>query len=70
MGATETHSLASIGKGGHRLGVLIVDVDGVRSIHQGGGMDRLQRSLREQPSFVTDDEIILAHGYSRGGAVS
>jgi hypothetical protein len=49
---------------------MIVDVDGIRSIYQGGGIARLQRSLRELPAFVAGDEVVVSHGYSRGGAAS
>jgi len=45
---------------------IIIDVDGVRSIHQGGGIDRLQRSLRQLPSFTQSDERVVFAGYSPG----
>jgi hypothetical protein len=51
-----------------KLGLMpiIIDVDGVRSISQGGGIDRLQRSLRQLPSFTQSDAQIIFAGYSPG----
>jgi hypothetical protein len=47
---------------------LIVDVDGVRSIRQRGGIHRLQRSLRQLPSFTPTDEKVVFAGYSPGNS--
>jgi hypothetical protein len=47
---------------------LIVDVDGVRSLHQGGGIARLQRSLRQLPAFTQSDERVVFAGYSPGSS--
>jgi len=49
VGATETHSLASIGKGGHRLGVLIVEY------RDPAGALRLAEALRWDSRF----EIVI-----------
>jgi hypothetical protein len=45
---------------------IIIDVDGVRSIPQGGGIHRLQRSLRQLPTFTPADEQTVLAGYSPG----
>jgi tRNA A-37 threonylcarbamoyl transferase component Bud32 len=53
-----------------KLGLIpiIIDVDGVRSIHQGGGIARLQRSLRQLPTFTQSDERVVFAGYSPGAS--
>jgi hypothetical protein len=47
---------------------IIIDVDGVRSIYQGGGIERLQRSLRQLPTFTPSDERVVFAGYSPGAS--
>jgi len=53
-----------------KLGLIpiIIDVDGVRSIHQGGGIERLQRSLHQLPTFTPSDERVVFAGYSPGAS--
>ncbi|HEV8608417.1 MAG TPA: lipopolysaccharide kinase InaA family protein [Tepidisphaeraceae bacterium] len=53
-----------------KLGLIpiIIDVDGVRSIRQGGGIERLQRSLRQLPAFTPTDAQVVFAGYSPGGS--
>ena len=45
---------------------MLIDVDGVRRLNQGGGLQRLLRSLREQHSarFTYADAEALARGYA------
>ncbi len=48
------------------LGLLpmLIDVDSVRPLNQGGGIRRLLRSLAESPGFNLDDALSLIGGYA------